>query len=116
MIIQYQFFGNIQFKKLFNNLFFPENSIQKLIQKFYFGLTQFNKIFIQLENQSIAHHYWEHVVTERLELRSSLGSSSPHLVPAPPADCTSARIRYSHHPLDHISFFIDYHHNRLQSS
>ena len=45
---------------------------------------------------------WEHVVTERLELRSSLGfSSSPHLVPAPPADCTSARIRYSHQLLDH---------------
>ena len=52
---------------------------------------------------------WEHVVTERLELRSSLGFSSPHLVPAPPADCTSARIRYSHHLHP-----IHYHHNRNQ--
>ena len=46
----------LQLKKLFNNLFFPENSIQKLIQKFEIGLIQFNKIFIQLENQGIAHH------------------------------------------------------------
>ena len=53
------FFRNIQFKKLFNNFFFPENSIQKLIQKFKFGFIQFNKIFIQLENQGIEHHYFE---------------------------------------------------------
>ena len=46
------FFRNIQFKKLFNNLFFPENSIQK----YEFGLIQFNKIFIQLENQGIEDH------------------------------------------------------------
>ena len=36
--------------------FFQENSIQKLIQKFKFGFIQFNKIFIQLENQGIEHH------------------------------------------------------------
>ena len=28
-----------------------------MIQKFWFGLIQFNKVFIQLENQGIAHHY-----------------------------------------------------------
>ena len=39
------------------NILFPENWIQKLIQKFWFGLIQFNKIFIKLENQGIAHHY-----------------------------------------------------------
>ena len=38
-------------------IFFPENSIQKLIQKFQFGLIPFNKTFIQLEHQGIGHHY-----------------------------------------------------------
>ena len=33
------------------------NRIQKLIKKFEFGFIQFNKIFIQLENQGIGHHY-----------------------------------------------------------
>ena len=49
------FLGNIQFNRLFK-YFFSENSIQKLIQKFKFGFIQFNKIFIQLENQGIEHH------------------------------------------------------------
>ena len=39
---------NIQFKGIFNNGF-PENSLQKLIQKIEFVCVQFNKIFIQLE-------------------------------------------------------------------
>ena len=44
-------------KKIFQNQkCFPKNSIQKLIQKFKFGFIQFNKIFIQLENQGIGHH------------------------------------------------------------
>ena len=43
--------------KNYSTIFFLENSIQKLIQKFKFGLIQFNKIFIQLENQGIGHHY-----------------------------------------------------------
>ena len=43
--------------KLLELEIFPENSIQKLIQKFLFGLIHFNKIFIQLENQDIGHHY-----------------------------------------------------------
>ena len=42
VIIQYNFFRNIQFKKL--------------IQKFKFSFIQFNKIFIQLENHGIRHH------------------------------------------------------------
>ena len=37
--------------------YFQEYSIQKLIQKFDFGFIQFNKIFIQLENQGIEHQY-----------------------------------------------------------
>ena len=41
-----------EFKKIFNNLFFLENSIQKS----KFGFIQFNKIYIQLENQGIVHH------------------------------------------------------------
>ena len=45
--------GNIQFKGIFNNSF-PENSLQKLIQKIEFMCVQFNKIFIQLENPGIA--------------------------------------------------------------
>ena len=44
---------NIQFKGIFNNGF-PENSLQKLIQKIEFMCVQFNKIFIQLENPGIA--------------------------------------------------------------
>ena len=56
MIIQYQLFQEYSITKLFNNLFFPENSIQILIQKSKFGFIQFNKIFIQLENQGIEHH------------------------------------------------------------
>ena len=28
-----------------------------MIQKFEFGFIQFNKIFIQLENQGIEHHF-----------------------------------------------------------
>ena len=31
--------------------------LKNSIQKFEFGLIQFNKIFIQLENQGIEHHY-----------------------------------------------------------
>ena len=42
--------------KSYSTTFFLENSIQKLIQKIEFGLIQFNKIFIQLENQAIKHH------------------------------------------------------------
>ena len=51
------FFRNIQFKKIIQQTFFPENSIQKLIQQFKFGFIQFNKIFIQLENQGNEDHY-----------------------------------------------------------
>ena len=51
------FFSGIFNSKNYSITFFPENSIQKLIQKFQFGFIQFNKIFIQLENQGIEHHY-----------------------------------------------------------
>ena len=50
------FFSGIFNSKKYSITFFPENSIQKLIQKFKFGFIQFNKIFIQLENQGIVHH------------------------------------------------------------
>ena len=33
-----------------------ENSVRKLVQQFKFGFIQFNKIFIQLENQGIEDH------------------------------------------------------------
>ena len=42
--------------KNYSIIFFPENSIQKFIQNFQFGWIQFNKIFIQLENQGIVNH------------------------------------------------------------
>jgi len=48
------FFQEYSIKKKFNNIF--PHSIQKLIQKVEFGFIQFNKIFIQLENQGIEHH------------------------------------------------------------
>ena len=51
------FFSGIFNSKNYSITFFPENSIQKLIQKFKFCFIQFNKIFIQLENQGIGHHY-----------------------------------------------------------
>ena len=50
------FFRNIQFKN-YSIIFFPGKFNSKLIQKFKFGLIQFNKIFIQLENQGIEHYY-----------------------------------------------------------
>ena len=50
-------FWEYSIQKIIQQSFFLENSIQKLIQKFWFGLIQFNKIFIKLENQGIAHHY-----------------------------------------------------------
>ena len=45
-IIQYVFFQEYSIQKIIQQSFFPENSIQKMIQKFWFGLIQFNKIFI----------------------------------------------------------------------
>ena len=56
MIIQYNFFREYSIQKNYS-IIFLENSIQKLIKKFKFGLIQFNKVFIQLENQGIGHHY-----------------------------------------------------------
>ena len=50
------FFSGMFNSENFQEVVFPENSIQKLIQKFEFCLIQFNKIFIQLENQGIEHH------------------------------------------------------------
>ena len=50
MIIQYQFFWEYSIKKIIQQSFFPENSIQKFNQIFKFGLIQCNEIFIQLEN------------------------------------------------------------------
>ena len=47
------FFSGIFNSKNYSITFFPENSIQK----FKFGFIQFKKIFIQLENQGIEHHY-----------------------------------------------------------
>ena len=56
MIIQYHFFQEYSIPKINKKKpFFLDNSIQKLIQKFEFGLNQFNKISIQLENQ-LEHH------------------------------------------------------------
>ena len=50
------FFSGMFNSKNYSNKIFLENSIQKLIQQFKFGFIQFNKIFIQLENQGIEHH------------------------------------------------------------
>ena len=47
------FFSGIFNSKNYSITFFPKNSIQK----FKFGFIQFNKIFNQLENQGIGHHY-----------------------------------------------------------
>ena len=55
--------------------FFSKKSIQKLIQNFWFGSIQFNRIFIQFENQGIGHHY--------LALSRYLGG----LVKKPPCIC-----------------------------
>ena len=57
MIIQYQVFQEYPIQKLlWLQPFFLENSIKKMIQKIEFGFIQFNKIFVQLENQGIEHH------------------------------------------------------------
>ena len=50
------FFQEYSIKKYYSITFFSGNSIQKLIEKFKFGFFQFNKIFIQLENQGIQYH------------------------------------------------------------
>ena len=60
--IQFKRFFNITFSGIFNSknysiIFFLENSIQKLIQNFWFGSIQLNRIFIQFENQGIGHLY-----------------------------------------------------------
>ena len=51
------FSGIFSLKNYSITFFFLENSIQKFTQKFKFGFIQFNKIFIQLENQGIEYHY-----------------------------------------------------------
>ena len=52
-IIQNHFFREYSIQKIIKKPFFLENSNQK----FEFGFIQFNKIFIQLENQGIEDHY-----------------------------------------------------------
>ena len=44
--------------------FFLENSIKKLMQKLEFGCIQFNKIFIQEDNQGIAHPYFGRLLSK----------------------------------------------------
>ena len=50
------FFSGIFDSKNYSITFFPEKFNSKTIQKFKFGFIQFNKIFIELENQGIEHH------------------------------------------------------------
>ena len=66
------FFRNSQFQKLFNNLFAPEISIQK----FEFGFIQFNKIFIQFENQGMEDHYLLRMLHRVLLFRKMFSSGS----------------------------------------
>ena len=49
-----------------------ENSIQKLIQKFKFGFIQFNKIFIQLENQGNGTTTLNRVQVQRTDAQKTL--------------------------------------------
>ena len=53
----HSFYNKIQFKRFFNDLFSRKIQFKNLFQKNYFSLIQFNEIFIQIENQGIAHHY-----------------------------------------------------------
>ena len=51
------FFQEYLIQKIFNNLFFQKIQFKNWFKNLNLAFFQFNKIFIQLENQGIKHHY-----------------------------------------------------------